>query len=185
MGGRSAAGHPRALRDDAASLERPTRHGRPPERPLIMQNNGPTGICSRARGHGSSCSKPQSSMPTSRRRPPLPRRTSTEPRRRSRSSSVRSSASWTRSPEPQSTAIKPRARNPCTVPTRCVVTARGRSAERVGARGSGPPLTRPSPSCRRRTSRPSSAGPSWRPRGPSRSSRSGTCRACSTGTSSR
>jgi len=54
---------------------------------------------------GSSCSKPQSSMPISRRWPPLPRRTRTEPRRRSRSSSVRSSASWMRRPERQRTTI--------------------------------------------------------------------------------
>ncbi len=68
------------------------RQGQPHERPLITQNSGPTGIRSRARSHGSNGSKPQSSMPTSRRRPPLPRRTSSDPRRRSRWSSFRSSA---------------------------------------------------------------------------------------------
>src|SRR4051794_907827 len=38
---------------------------------------GPTGMVRRTVSQGSSCSKPQSSMPTSRRRPPLPRRTRT------------------------------------------------------------------------------------------------------------
>ena len=40
----------------------------------------------------------QSSIPTSRRRPPLPRRTSSEPRRGSRSASASASASWIRRP---------------------------------------------------------------------------------------
>jgi hypothetical protein len=47
----------------------------------------------RAWSRGSSCSQAQSSMPTSRRRPPLPRRTSSDPRRGSRSASASASAS--------------------------------------------------------------------------------------------
>ena len=49
--------------------------------PLTTQNSGPTGSSTRASSQGSSCSHAQSSMPTSRRRPPLPRRTSSDPRR--------------------------------------------------------------------------------------------------------
>jgi hypothetical protein len=48
--------------------------------------------------HGSSSCQPQSSIPTSRRRPPLPRRTRIEPRRRSRSASRSASASSMRRP---------------------------------------------------------------------------------------
>ena len=50
---------------------------RPRVGPLMMQNSGPTGICRRGSSHGCSSSQPQASMPTSRRRPPLPRRTNT------------------------------------------------------------------------------------------------------------
>ena len=66
-----------------------TDQRRPRVGPLMMQKSGPTGSSSRAVSHGSSCSRAQSSMPTSRRRPPLPRRTSTAPRRESRSLSAR------------------------------------------------------------------------------------------------
>lgn len=56
-------------------------HGRPRVGPSMMQNSGPTGSSARAFSHGRICSQPHSSMPTSRRRPPLPLRTSTDPRR--------------------------------------------------------------------------------------------------------
>jgi len=62
-------------------------HGRPRVAPLTTQNSGPTGSSTRASSRGSSCSHAQSSMPTSRRRPPLPRSTSSDPRRASRSAS--------------------------------------------------------------------------------------------------
>ncbi len=70
----------------------------------------------------SSC-QPQLSMPTSRRRPPLPRRTSSEPRRWSRSASVSASASWTRSPARQRTTIRPRSRRPCAPSPAARITA--------------------------------------------------------------
>jgi hypothetical protein len=54
----------------------------------------------RGSSHGRSCSQPQSSIPTSRRRPPFPWRTSTDPRRASRSCSASASASWMR-PAPE------------------------------------------------------------------------------------
>ncbi len=57
----------------------------------------------RASSHGCSCSHAHSSIPTSRRRPPLRRRTSSEPRRRSRSASPSARASWMRSPACHST----------------------------------------------------------------------------------
>jgi hypothetical protein len=38
----------------------------------MMQNSGPTGSSRSAVSHGRSCSQPHSSIPTSRRRPPLP-----------------------------------------------------------------------------------------------------------------
>jgi len=55
--------------------------GLPPVGPSMMQNSGPTGSSALALSHGRRCSQAQSSMPTSRRRPPLPLRTSSEPRR--------------------------------------------------------------------------------------------------------
>ncbi len=66
-------------------------------------NVGATGSSVRASSHGCSCSHAHSSIPTSRRRPPLPRRTSSEPRRRSRSASPSARASWMRSPACHST----------------------------------------------------------------------------------
>jgi hypothetical protein len=67
-----------------------TAHGvRPTARAAAeQQNSGPTGIACRACSHGSRCSKPQPSMPGSRRWPPLPRRTShrADPRDDGRSS---------------------------------------------------------------------------------------------------
>jgi hypothetical protein len=53
-----------------------------------------------------------SSIPTSRRRPPLPLRTRIAPRRWSRSCSASASASWTRSPARQRTTIIARTRQP-------------------------------------------------------------------------
>jgi len=50
--------------------------GRPPVVPLMTQNSGPEGSSRRRSSQGWSSCHPQSSMPTSRRRPPLPRRTS-------------------------------------------------------------------------------------------------------------
>jgi hypothetical protein len=47
----------------------------------MMQNSGPTGSSARAVSHGRRCAQPHSSMPTSRRLPPLPLRTSSDPRR--------------------------------------------------------------------------------------------------------
>jgi hypothetical protein len=82
--------------------------GRPRVGPSITLNSGPTGSSTRAASQGRSCSQPHSSMPTSRRRPPLPLRTSSEPRRWSRSCSARASASWTRSPARHNTTISPR-----------------------------------------------------------------------------
>ena len=50
-------------------------HGRPRVGPSMTQNSGPIGRATRAMSQGSSSCQPQSSIPTSRRRPPLPRRT--------------------------------------------------------------------------------------------------------------
>ena len=74
---------------------RPGDQWRPRVVPLMTQSRG--GSSRRSSSHGRSCSQPQASMPTSRRRPPLPRRTSNEPRW-SRSPSVSASASWMRKP---------------------------------------------------------------------------------------
>lgn len=49
--------------------------------PSMTQNNGPYGSDCRSSDHGVTCSQPQSSMPISRRRPPLPRRMTIEPSR--------------------------------------------------------------------------------------------------------
>jgi hypothetical protein len=49
--------------------------------PLMTQNSGPTGSSTRSSSHGRSSSQAHSSMPTSRRRPPLPLRMSNAPRR--------------------------------------------------------------------------------------------------------
>jgi hypothetical protein len=49
--------------------------------PLTTQNSGPTGSSTRTSSQGLSCCQAQSSMPTSRRRLPLPRCTSSEPAR--------------------------------------------------------------------------------------------------------
>jgi hypothetical protein len=70
------------------------------------------GSSARALSRGRSCSQPHSSIPTSRRRPPLPLRTSSDPRRGSRSCSASASASWTPSPARQSTMIVARSRHP-------------------------------------------------------------------------
>lgn len=61
----------------AAALD----HGRPRVRPLRTQKSGPPGSPTRSSSHGCSSSHAHVSMPTSRRRPPLPRRTSNAPRR--------------------------------------------------------------------------------------------------------
>jgi len=59
----------------------------------------------------SSC-RPQTSKPTSRRRPPLPRRTKMLPRDASRSLSASDSASLIRRPARHSTTISARVRKP-------------------------------------------------------------------------
>jgi MMPL family len=87
-------------------------HGRPQVGPSITQNSGPTGISTRSESHGRRFSQPHPSIPTSRRRPPLPQRTSTEPRCGSRSRALSASASWTRSPPRQSITIIARSRQP-------------------------------------------------------------------------
>jgi hypothetical protein len=80
-----------------------------------------TGSMTRAVSHGSSSCHPQSSIPTSRRRPALPRRTSSEPRWRSRSASCSASASSIRRPARHKTATSPRSRRPCRrSPTICM-----------------------------------------------------------------
>jgi hypothetical protein len=71
------------------------------------------GRSTRVANHGCSCSQAQSSMPTSRRRPPLPWRTSSEPRRGSRSASPSASASWIRSPARRNTTMSARSRAAC------------------------------------------------------------------------
>ena len=105
---------------------------RPPVRPSMMHNSGPTGSSARAASHGHSCSQPHSSMPTSRRRPPLPRRTSSEPRRWSRSCSASASTSCSRSPARHNTTIIARMRQPCRslVVWRITATISSRSADR-------------------------------------------------------
>lgn len=77
----------------AASRRSSTRtpaadQGRPRVGPSITQKSGPTGSLARSESQGRSCSKPDSSMSTSRRRPPLPRRTRIERRPGSRSRSL-------------------------------------------------------------------------------------------------
>jgi hypothetical protein len=62
----------------------------------------PAGL--RSASHGRTCSKPHSSMPASRRRPPLPQRTRIAPRPGSRSCSLNEIASWIRSLPRQRTA---------------------------------------------------------------------------------
>jgi hypothetical protein len=73
----------------AARPDKPDRSGGNPPK----GGSGPMGSSRRRSSHGWSSCHPQSSSPTSRRRPPLPRRTSSEPRRGSRSASPRASAS--------------------------------------------------------------------------------------------
>ena len=82
--------------------------------PRITHNNAPTGSSRRTASHGSSCDHAQRSIPTSRRRPPLPRRTRTAPREASRSVSARSSASPIRSPARHKITISARSRAPST-----------------------------------------------------------------------
>ena len=111
---RSAGGRPPRLRSrEFRCVRRPSTTRRPRVGPVMTQNSGPTGSSTRTSSHGWSSSQAQSSMPTSRRRPPLPRRTSTAPRRASRSASASASASLIRKPARQSTAISPRSRRPC------------------------------------------------------------------------
>jgi hypothetical protein len=62
---------------------------RPAVGPWMTHSSAPTGRRPRISIHGSSWDHAHRSMPTSRRRPPLPRRTSTAPRERSRSVSAR------------------------------------------------------------------------------------------------
>jgi hypothetical protein len=81
------------------------------------------GNLTRASSHGSSSCQPQSSMPTSRRRPSLPRRTSSEPRRWSRSGSRSDSASSMRSPARHNTTTSPRNRRPCSPSPAARITA--------------------------------------------------------------
>jgi hypothetical protein len=108
---RSAGAHrPRRRRSCARAAA--VAQDRPPVAPLMTQSNGPTRSSSRSSSHGCSSCHPQSSIPTSRRRPPLPRRTSREPRRWSRSASVSAIASWTRNPARHRITIRPRSRRP-------------------------------------------------------------------------
>src|SRR5436309_1072892 len=86
----SAACRRNSLRTAAAD------QGRPRVGPSITQNSGPARSLRRSESQGLRFSQPHASMPTSRRRPPLPRRTSTDPRRGSRSCSLSASAAWTR-----------------------------------------------------------------------------------------
>jgi hypothetical protein len=81
----------------AASLAQ----GRPRVGPSTTHSSGPMGRRMRDSSQGQRCSQPHGSMPTSRRRPPLPWRTSTAPPRGSGSCSARVSASWMRSPARQ------------------------------------------------------------------------------------
>jgi hypothetical protein len=57
-------------------------HGRHRVGPSMTQNSGPTGSSTRSASQGRRCTQPEASMPTSRRRPPLPQRTSNDPARR-------------------------------------------------------------------------------------------------------
>ena len=93
---RSGAARGRGSRAGAGASR--TDQARPRVRPSRTQNRRPAGIVRRASSQGCMCSKPRTSMPISRRRPPLPRRTSADPRRRSESSSVSDRASWMRGP---------------------------------------------------------------------------------------
>ena len=80
--------------------------------PWVTQNSAPSGRVARTSRYGVNWSHADRSMPTSRRRPPLPSRTVRAPRARSRSVSARSSASLTRSPARQSTMMSARRRAP-------------------------------------------------------------------------
>ena len=73
--------------------------------------------------HECNCDHAQRSIPTSRRRPPLPRRTSTAPRVASRSVSARSSASPIRRPDRHKITISARRRIPSALPPASRVTA--------------------------------------------------------------
>jgi hypothetical protein len=88
--------------------------GRPRVRPSTTHSSGPTGSAMRSSSQGRRCSQRHGSMPTSRRRPPLPWRTSTDPVPGSRSRSVRASASLMRSPARQSNTTSARIRAPWT-----------------------------------------------------------------------
>ena len=94
----------------------------------MTRSSGLTGNVRRTSSQGSSCSHPQASRPTSRRRPPLPRRTSSEPRRPSGSPSASESVSWMRSP------ARPRA---------CLNAALARAGLDFGAAPTGPAVHRP------------------------------------------
>ena len=85
---------------------------RPRVAPSMTQNSGPGGSKTRSASHASSCSKPNGSMPASRRLSPLPWRMSSEPRPWSMSVSLSASASEMRSPPRHSTPISARIRKP-------------------------------------------------------------------------
>ena len=104
-----------------------------------MQNSGPGARPTRRTLHTVRCSQPQSSIPTSRRRPFLPLRTSSAPRLGSRSPSASSSASWIRSPARQSTTISPRTRKPL-APSLAVRMTATISSTRGGSAGYRRPL---------------------------------------------
>ena len=98
-------GQPVELKPDGCSGPRPSTRGaiddaeqRPDRQLAARREPGPT------------CS--QSSIPTSRRRPPLPLRTRSEPSLTSRSCSASASASWMRSPARHNTTIFARGRQP-------------------------------------------------------------------------
>ena len=83
----------------------------------------PTGSVVLTSSHGWSCCQPQRSIPTSRRRPPLPLRTRTPPRPGSRSVSARASASPIRNPARQRITISARSRAPSARSSAARITA--------------------------------------------------------------
>ena len=98
-------------------------HGRPCVGLSMTHSSAPTGSATRARSHGSSCSRAHGSIPTWRRLPPLPRRARTLPRERSRSLSARVSASLMRRPARQRMTMSARVLRPCVVSPACRMTA--------------------------------------------------------------
>jgi hypothetical protein len=79
---------------------------------VITHNRGPTGMWPRSSSHGSTSSQARSSIPTLRRRPPLPRRTAARRGAGRGLDSVSASASWMRSPARHKTTIDARKATP-------------------------------------------------------------------------